>query len=614
MRRHAALNGCAVSERRGSVRRLLAVDPREAGDARQASADSRDTASSRETVPLRGSHQRALVSAMPVRPEASSSARSGSAPVSAAMTSAIASTQAAGAAVDDRADVVVVAQVGLEDQAERLALGVDEVVVRADGGVDPRPVVVGAAHRLGDPLGQLGDVLLEQREVELPLAREVLVEHGLADPGAVGDVVHRRGVEALGDEDVLGGAQQLQAARTPRQAGGAPVVHGGGAWRLHDAADVTGGFTNRMSPGRGLPSNGCPSHPARARRPVRHAAARRADRPAVAGEEWPSAAARCSSGARRGPARVTVPTGPRERALYVHGLGGASTNWTDLAALLAVRFDGWAVDLPGFGRSAPPRRARYSIRGHVRAVVDVLEHVRDQPGDGAGRPVHLVGNSLGGLVSVLVASRRPDLVASLTLDLAGDAGLPRADGVQPRAAAAAPARRPVARRAADRRDHARGERPGAWCAMCFGEPSRVPPERLEQAVQEMRERAEQPWADRALVGSMRGLITSYLRVGAANAWRAARSLTLPTLVVWGDRDRLVDRRSRPARGRRPRRPAAGARGRGARGDARGARGDRAGGAGMVESTGRPVAASPRGNVPMAAALLSTATERETLSR
>src|SRR6476661_9955087 len=106
---------------------------------------------------------------------------------------------------------------------------------------------------------------------------------------------------------------------------------------------------------------------------------------------------------------------PRERALYVHGLGGASTNWTDLAALLAVRFDGWALDLPGFGRSQPPRRARYSVRGHVRAVIDVLEHVRDEPGDAAGRPVHLVGNSLGGLVSVLVASRRPDLVASLTL-------------------------------------------------------------------------------------------------------------------------------------------------------------------------------------------------------
>jgi pimeloyl-ACP methyl ester carboxylesterase len=231
--------------------------------------------------------------------------------------------------------------------------------------------------------------------------------------------------------------------------------------------------------------------------------------------------------------------GPRERALYVHGLGGASTNWTDLAALLAVRFDGWAIDLPGFGRSQPPPRGRYSIRGQVRAVIDVLEHIVGQPGDGAGRPVHLVGNSLGGLVSVLVAGRRPDLVASLTLIspampvyrvppafsrallLLLVPGIPslaarRIGGITPE------------------------ESVRAMVRMCFGQPSRVPPERLEQAVQEMRERAEQPWSDRALTHSMRGLITSYLRVGATNAWRTARTLTPPTLVLWGSRDRLVD--------------------------------------------------------------------------
>jgi pimeloyl-ACP methyl ester carboxylesterase len=236
---------------------------------------------------------------------------------------------------------------------------------------------------------------------------------------------------------------------------------------------------------------------------------------------------------------LDVAEAPRERALYVHGLGGASTNWTDLAALLAVRFDGWAIDLPGFGRSRPPPRGRYSIRGHVRAVVDVLEHVRRRPGDGAGGPVHLVGNSLGGLVSLLVASRRPDLVASLTLIspampvyrvppafsrallLLLVPGIPslaarRIGGITPE------------------------ESVRAMVRMCFGRPSAVPPERLEQAAQEMRERAEQPWADRALTRSMRGLITSYLRVGAANAWRAARGLTLPTLVVWGSEDRLVD--------------------------------------------------------------------------
>jgi pimeloyl-ACP methyl ester carboxylesterase len=230
---------------------------------------------------------------------------------------------------------------------------------------------------------------------------------------------------------------------------------------------------------------------------------------------------------------------PRERALYVHGLGGASTNWTDLAALLAVRFDGWAVDLPGFGRSQPPARGRYSIRGHVRAVIDVLEHVAAQPGEAQGRPVHLLGNSLGGLVSLLVAAGRPDLVATLTL-ISPAMPVYRVPPAFSRALLLllVPGVPTLAARRMGGITPEESVR--AMIRMCFGEPRKVPPERVEQAVQEMRERSEQPWADSALTRSMRGLITSYLRVGAANAWRAARLLQPPTLVLWGARDKLVD--------------------------------------------------------------------------
>jgi hypothetical protein len=61
----------------------------------------------------------------------------------------------------------------------------------------------------------------------------------------------------------------------------------------------------------------------------------------------------------------------------------------------------------------------------VAAVVDVLERIVAEPGEAAGRPVHLLGNSLGGLVSLFVApaarpGRHPDP------RVAGDAGLPRA--------------------------------------------------------------------------------------------------------------------------------------------------------------------------------------------
>jgi pimeloyl-ACP methyl ester carboxylesterase len=233
---------------------------------------------------------------------------------------------------------------------------------------------------------------------------------------------------------------------------------------------------------------------------------------------------------------------PHERALYVHGLGGASTNWTDLAGLLAVRFDGYALDLPGFGRSAPP--PRYSIHRHVQAVVDVLEWIAGRPGPGQGRPVHLVGNSLGGLVSVWVAARRPDLVATLSLISAAmpvyrvPPAFDRVITLVLLPGVPALAERRLAGVSADQR--VRG-----LLQMCFGDPSRVPPQRFEEAVAEMRERDEQPWAGQALTRSLRGLMTSYLRVGRANAWRMARSVRAPSLVVWGDRDKLVDPRLAP---------------------------------------------------------------------
>ncbi|SFO92743.1 Pimeloyl-ACP methyl ester carboxylesterase [Geodermatophilus dictyosporus] len=238
------------------------------------------------------------------------------------------------------------------------------------------------------------------------------------------------------------------------------------------------------------------------------------------------------------------PGAPRERALYVHGLGGASTNWTDLAALLAVRCEGWAVDLPGFGRSSPPPSGSYSVRGHVRAVVDVLEHVRAQPGEAEGRPVHLLGNSLGGLVTLLVAARRPDLVASLTLV---SPAMPVYRVPQAFGRALLLVLLPGVPSLAERRLAGVGPEQSVrgMLQMCFGDPARVPPERIDAAVEETRERAAQAWANRAVVRSMRGLITSYLRVGRANAWRLARLLRVPTLVVWGDRDRLVDPRLAP---------------------------------------------------------------------
>ncbi len=105
--------------------------------------------------------------------------------------------------------------------------------------------------------------------------------------------------------------------------------------------------------------------------------------------------------------RDTPATSPdAEPAVYVHGLGGSSQNFTDVAGLLADRFDGQAVDLPGFGYSDPHRR--YSIPAFADRLITYLDH--------AGRgPVHLVGNSMGGRIAIELGLRDPERVASLGL-------------------------------------------------------------------------------------------------------------------------------------------------------------------------------------------------------
>ncbi|BFO15098.1 hypothetical protein SHKM778_14860 [Streptomyces sp. KM77-8] len=64
----------------------------------------------------------------------------------------------------------------------------------------------------------------------------------------------------------------------------------------------------------------------------------------------------------RPPAREGLPS-----ALYVHGLGGSSLNWSALMPLLDDVVDSEAVDLPGFGDSPPPTTATTpSPRTHAR--------------------------------------------------------------------------------------------------------------------------------------------------------------------------------------------------------------------------------------------------------
>jgi pimeloyl-ACP methyl ester carboxylesterase len=93
--------------------------------------------------------------------------------------------------------------------------------------------------------------------------------------------------------------------------------------------------------------------------------------------------------------------------LLVHGLGGAHLNWMAVAPRLAATHRVYALDLPGFGRS--PLAGR---RSSIAANVDLLTRAITRLSRG---PIVLIGNSMGGLLSIGVAARHPNLVDALVL-------------------------------------------------------------------------------------------------------------------------------------------------------------------------------------------------------
>ncbi|MFI9011265.1 alpha/beta fold hydrolase [Actinosynnema sp. NPDC053489] len=232
--------------------------------------------------------------------------------------------------------------------------------------------------------------------------------------------------------------------------------------------------------------------------------------------------------------------GPTDaKAVYVHGLGGSSTNWTDLAAQLRERVEGHALDLPGFGRSEPVDGYDFRMATHARVVTEYVESL------GAG-PVHLFGNSMGGAITLMVASSRPDLVRTLTL-------------VSP----AVPDLRLSLRRVSDRRlplaflpvVGARvreqlaavtpRERAHQMLRLCFADPDSVPADRIEQSEREYGERSAQAWAVNALSASTIDLIRTWLVPRSKSMWLLPPRIAAPTLVVWGTEDRLVSVRKAP---------------------------------------------------------------------
>lgn len=262
-----------------------------------------------------------------------------------------------------------------------------------------------------------------------------------------------------------------------------------------------------------------------------------------------------------GTAEVYVRAAPAEPgaepALFVHGLGGSSTNWTDLMDLLrrpdpapgqqdldtsGAAWPRWprghplgceAVDLPGNGHSPPAPDGDYSIAAQAGAVASLITR------SGRG-PVHLAGNSLGGAVCTRLAAHRPDLIRTLTLIS------PALPDLWPRVipARVSALRIPGFGRWMIRRTGKIPARRRVEVILhdVYFDAGTVHPDRIAEEVAEVEREDALGYASEVLLSSAKDLISEYFRRGPTSLWRDAAQITAGTLVVYGSHDRLVDPR------------------------------------------------------------------------
>ena len=215
---------------------------------------------------------------------------------------------------------------------------------------------------------------------------------------------------------------------------------------------------------------------------------------------------------------IDIGSGPA--LLLVHGLAGCWQNWLENIPFLAREHRVIAVDLPGFGESEMPARP-ISISGYART----LETLCDTLELGT---VRVIGNSMGGFVAAELAIRAPDRVEALCLVAAAglsveDARADRSHGIRHRTenllffyvawlATRFPslALRPRIRR---------------WMlGLVVAHPEDLPGPLIAEQVRGIAK----PGFDTALEALTRYPIRD--RLG---------EISCPTLIVWGDEDRLV---------------------------------------------------------------------------
>lgn len=217
--------------------------------------------------------------------------------------------------------------------------------------------------------------------------------------------------------------------------------------------------------------------------------------------------------------------------VLVHGLMGGHENWLALAPELTDDFRVIALDLVGHGRTQSAGRGT-DVHTNQQVLSRFLARV-------VGEPVVLVGNSMGGMVSILQASEEPETVRGLVLLApalpAGLTELPSATvmlnylpfalrGLGPLLAATNPNRSP--------------EEAVRWLlAMATADPDSVSESVVREHAQMAQERLQMP---ETYVGYPVAALSTILMMLQLRDYAATISaIEAPVLLIQGQEDRIV---------------------------------------------------------------------------
>lgn len=112
---------------------------------------------------------------------------------------------------------------------------------------------------------------------------------------------------------------------------------------------------------------------------------------------------------RTPPLHVAIDEGSGPAVVLVHGIASSSVTFEKLVPFIRDTHHVVAIDLLGFGESAAPADATFTIEEHVDALAETIASLR------LPHPFVLVGHSMGSLIAARYAATHPRAVSRLVL-------------------------------------------------------------------------------------------------------------------------------------------------------------------------------------------------------